>query len=47
MSHVKMEIITADNTDINQVQCLDSDSGQYQLLERRAQEVLKKEEDLS
>lgn len=47
MSHVKMEIITAVNTTIHLVQCLDSDSGQYQLLERKVQEASKEGEDLS
>lgn len=42
-----MEIITADNTSIHLDQCLDSDSGQYQLLERRAKEASEEEEDLS
>lgn len=42
-----MEIITADNYSVLLVQCLDSDSGQYQLLDRRAQEVSKGVKDFS
>lgn len=44
MSHVKMETITAGNASIHLVQWLDSDSGQYQLLERRAQGALQEED---
>lgn len=44
---MEMVIITADNYSVLLVQCLDSDSGQYQLLDRRSQELSKEIKDFS